>query len=232
MIRTYLGLICLVCVVCFASDSANAQLGPFSQDFETLTPTGETGDGMGNSDLDLDGWQVNGLAFNGAVGDVSEFLFFYGNFPAPNFIGNPGFSGIVTNQGTGGQGDIHLNTYSDYAQGVAHPGNTAWVETRIFQEQTITAADLGTTWDLSFEFKRNVEVDDTGAATDFGPNGNTQTFAYVRVLDAVSETFATLGECEVDTTAADADIWTVDVGTLEIDPVSYTHLTLPTKRIV
>ena len=109
-----------------------------------------------------------------------------------------------------------MNIFSDFNEPNAHGGATgdAYVEARVFQEQIIGAGDLGTTVDFDFEFKRNFELN----TTDFGPTGNTNTFAYVRVLDLLGGSFATLAEVEFETTGAGLTNWTQQQISLAIAP--------------
>jgi hypothetical protein len=66
---------------------------------------------------------------------------------------------------------------------------------------------------FDFEFKRNFD-----GTTDFGPTGNTNSFAFVRVLNQLDETFFTLVEDEFETTDADGATWAQGQVTLTIDP--------------
>ena len=179
--------------------SAQADLASYSQDFEGMDTAAS---GTGPTNLSDDGWLINGIGWVGNVGDFSTFDYFYGNFPANNTAGTM-FSGIVDGQGGASQGNRHLNVYSDYNNADAHSNGTHWVETRIFQEQTIGAADLGMDYNLSFDYKRNFE----NGTDDFGPSGTTQTFAYVRVLDSIGGSFATLEEQTFETTGAGLSTW-------------------------
>ena len=136
----------------FFTASASAQLVDYSQDFEGFTSAldVENNGDAGSSDISDDGWLVNGTVFSGTPDAPGAFQFFFGNFPAPNFSTNAGFTGIVADQGTGGQGTRHLNVFSDFNEGISHGGEVgdAFIEARVFQEQTIGAADLGSTVDF------------------------------------------------------------------------------------
>jgi len=74
---------------------------------------------------------------------------------APN---GPQISALVTGQGGVPQGDQQLSVYSDYecCQGTneGHFNGTDLVETNVFRERTIDAADVGTTIVVSFDAKR------------------------------------------------------------------------------
>ncbi len=57
--------------------------------------------------------------------------------------------------GEGGpaQGDQQVVIYSDYNNGNHFDGSGAFIEANFFQEQLITAADIGTTWRFEFDAK-------------------------------------------------------------------------------
>jgi hypothetical protein len=75
----------------------------------------------------------------------------YGPFSAPN--GTPGFCSIALGQGGDPQGAQVLVIYSDYNNGANQEAGNL-VEANTFQERTIGAADVGTTWVFSFDAKR------------------------------------------------------------------------------
>jgi len=206
------------CIVAVAATAAPAQLTTYSQDFEGFTSALDipnAGD-PGSSEIADDGFLVNGSVFAGTPDAPGAFNFFFGNFPAPNFSTNAGFTGIVADQGNGtAQGTRHLNVFSDFNEGLSHGGADGdfFIDARAFQEQTIGAADVGTTAVFDFEFKRNNELN----VNDFGPSGNTETFAFVRVLDSVSGTFATLAETNFETTNADLINFSTGQISLDID---------------
>lgn len=189
---------CTLVAAVFAG-SAQADLSSYSQDFEAMATAASN---AGNADLSADGWQINGIAWLGDVDDASTFQYFYGNFPANNADGAQ-FSGIVDAQGGATQGNRHLNVFSDYNNADAHANATSWVETRIFQEQTIGAPDVGQTYSLNFDYKRNFE----NGTDDFGPSGSTEAFAFVRVLDSIGGSFATIEEQTFETTGAALSAW-------------------------
>ena len=205
-----------VATVSYGQDLPDPPLTDYSQDFEGLTLAGDVpvNEEPGFDALSSDGWMVAGSNFFGTPDAFGEFNFFFGNFPAPNYAQNDGFSGVVANQGTGGQGLQHLNVFTDFGERVAHDGVDNVLDARVFQEQTIGAADLGETVSFEFEFKRNFENN----TDDFGPNGNTQTFAFVRVLNSLDTTFATLAETNIETTSAELSTWTQGEAELFIDP--------------
>jgi hypothetical protein len=129
-----------------------ADLAPYSQDFEGL-------DQSDGGALAADGWLVYGNVF----GPFPNWWWWYGYgaFPAPN---HPwGFSSIVTGEGGAAQGEQQLNVYSDYGNG--NHGYPAWIESNVFEERTIGAADVGSTWRFEFDAKRgNIELNSTASA--------------------------------------------------------------------
>ncbi len=132
---------------------SSAGLVAYSQNFEGLSGPGA---------LSGVGFQVSGLLFDGNTGvnpPYGTFKFFYGNFPAPN---GTGFSAIAGGDGGPAQGTQYLNAYSDY--NCCGPGTTNeghfdssapfdYVQSNVFQEQTIGPADIGSTWTLTFDAK-------------------------------------------------------------------------------
>ncbi len=119
--------------------ASRADLAVYSQNFEGLVQSSP-------SALSGDGWVVYGNVFSPSW----AYLYGYGPFPAPNNTG--AFSGIDINQGGAGQGVQQLVVYSDYANGDHANGN--WVESNVYQQQAIGAADVGSTWDLTFDAKK------------------------------------------------------------------------------
>lgn len=197
-------------VAAVAVGSAHADLTPYSQDFEGMETAVSN---AGAANLSDDGWLINGIAWAGDVDDNSTFEFFYGNFGANNSDGAQ-FSGIIDAQGGATQGNRHLNVFSDYNNAPAHADGTSWVETRVFREQTVGAADVGMTYSWTFDYKRNFE----NGTDDFGPAGSSETFAYVRVLDSIGGSFATLEEQTFETTTAAAlSTWNTGMVNFTID---------------
>jgi hypothetical protein len=136
--------------LCLASTASWADVGPYSQDFEGL-------DQADPNALAADGWLVFGNVFNS---DWS-YAYGYGPFPAPN--GGAAFSAIDAGQGGPEQGAQQLSVYSDYNNG--DHGNGKWIEANVFQERTIGAADIGSTWLFKFDAKRgNIEGRTTARA--------------------------------------------------------------------
>jgi len=117
-----------------------ADLLPYAQDFEGMVPT-DVGA------LSSDGWLVYGNVFDPSM----NYLYGYGAFPAPNG-GPPAFCVLVTDQGGPTQGSAQLSVLSDYENTGHAVGN--WIESNVFQERTIGAADVGQRWYFEFDAKR------------------------------------------------------------------------------
>lgn len=134
----------------------------------------------GPTALSGDGWLVFG----------TDHIGNYGPFPAPN--GGQAFSSIATGAGGPNQGLRYLNVYSDYGNSGAH-GTGNFVNALVFQQQTIGAGNVGQTAMLSFDYRAN-----PANVT----NGNTTTFAFIKVLKQTDNSFNELGVVEWDTTVA------------------------------
>jgi hypothetical protein len=145
----------LAAAVLFLAPTAGwADLAPYSQDFEGL-------DQAYADALADDGWLVYGNVF----GPYPEWWWWYGYgpYPAPNGGPYPAFCAIDVGQGGPEQGEQQLVVFSDYNNG-SH-GAPAWIESNVFQELTIGAADVGTTWRFEFDAKRgNIELDSMASA--------------------------------------------------------------------
>ena len=128
-------------LLCVVSTSSRADLAPYSQDFEGLVQSDPAA-------LANDGWKVFGNVF----GPDWSYWYGYGPFPAPN--GGPGFCAIDAGQGDPAQGNQQLVVYSDYNNGNQGDGSNAIIEANVFHEQTIGAADVGSTWVFEFDAKR------------------------------------------------------------------------------
>ncbi len=139
-------------LLCVVSTASRADLAPYSQDFEGLVQSDPAA-------LANDGWKVFGNVFGPDWG----YWYGYGPFPAPN--GGPGFCAIDAGQGGPAQGNQQLVVYSDYNNGNHGDGSNAIIEANVFHEQTIGAADVGSTWRLKFDAKRgNIEAGTLAAA--------------------------------------------------------------------
>lgn len=120
--------------------TSQAQISAYSQDFETLAPA-EPFPGSNNA-LANDGWQY----FVNVYNPDWSYAYQYGAFPAPNSLA--GISAV----GTGGSvpGNQNMGVYSDYTNNLAHDSGQ-WVQTSVFQLQTIGASDVGTPWKFQFD---------------------------------------------------------------------------------
>ena len=160
-----------------ASLSTHAALSSYSQNFESLVATS-------GSALSGDGWKVFANVYN----PDTTVAYSYGPFNAPN--GTPGFSSVATGQGGPAQGNQQLVVYSDYNNG--DQANGLRIEANVFRQQTIAAADAGTTWVFEFDAKHG----------DLVPNSTA--FAFLKTLDPLSG-FATTNFLQIETTSISAD---------------------------
>lgn len=133
-------ILAAVVLMALAPTVSQADLASYSQDFEGLVQADPGA--LGN-----DGWLVFGNVFDSGGG----YLYGYGVFPAPNNSG--GFSAIASGQGGPAQGAQQLSIYSDYnsLEHINMTGNL--VESNVFQEQTVAAGDVGSTWQFDFDAK-------------------------------------------------------------------------------
>lgn len=120
--------------------ASRADLTPYSQDFETLVQSDPAA-------LANDGWLVFGNVFDPTG---TTYLYGYGPFPAPNT--GAAFCAIDVGQGGPPQGSQQLSVYSDYNN--TDHGLGYRIESNVFHEQTIGAADVGNTWVFQFDAKR------------------------------------------------------------------------------
>lgn len=175
------GLTALVfsATVAFAPNSS--ALSTYTQDFEGMTPNQGFSSAPGEvpifvNDLEADGWQIYGIAYetNPYNNPGAAIAGQYGAFPAAN--GDPGsIQGVATGQGGDPQGDVVLSKYSDYnntdqvycdpdvVNCVPEPG--FYISASTYQEQTIDAGDVGSTWRFSYDAKiGNMELDSSAFA--------------------------------------------------------------------
>jgi hypothetical protein len=131
--------------------TAWADLTPYSQDFEGMELAT-----AGSTALSDDGW----LVFGNVYAPGGGYLYGYGPFPAPN--DGAAFCAVVTGQGGVPQGDRQLSVFSDYNNG--DHGNGNLIESNVFQEQTVGAADVGSTWTFEFDAKLGNLVSPSTAA--------------------------------------------------------------------
>jgi len=130
-------------LVCLAPTLVLADLAPYSQDFEGLVPAPQD---LPASSLGENGWLVFGNVFDAGW----NYLYGYGPFPAPNT--GQAFCAVVAGEGGDGQGAQQLDVFSDYNNGGHAFGQ--FIESNVFQERVIGAADVGTTWRFEFDAKR------------------------------------------------------------------------------
>lgn len=169
--------------------TGHAQLTPYSQDFEALSQT----DSAALSD---DGWIVYGNVF---TADTTWF-YGYGTFPAPNH--NLAFCQIDTGQGGPEQGHQQLIVFSDYENG--DHGLGYLIESNVFQEQTISAADVNDIWSFEFQHKHgNIE-------------GSTSAKAFIKTIDPANNWNMT-NFITVDMTLSDS-LWDGASLQIGIDP--------------
>lgn len=139
-----------------------ADILPYSQNFEAMAPTDPGA-------LGADGWLVYGNVFSPSM----AYLYGYGPNPAPNNQppGPPGpaFSQVVGGQGGASQGAVQKAVISDYENTGHSAGN--WIESNVYQERTIGAANVGQTWYFEFDAKKG---DLAGA---------TRAIAFIKTLD-------------------------------------------------
>lgn len=136
----------LICL----SPLAGQAITPYSQDFEMLIQPDTSA--LGN-----DGW----LVYGNVSDPLGNYLYGYGPFPAPN----DGFAFCQIDQNQGGveQGFQQLSVFSDYNNADHAVGNL--IESNVFQEQTVAAADVGDVWSFAFQAKRgNLVAPSTAAA--------------------------------------------------------------------
>ncbi|MEM9418604.1 MAG: PEP-CTERM sorting domain-containing protein [Planctomycetota bacterium] len=133
MIRRLTTVLCTGLLSATLAPASMAALSSYSQDFDGLNAASPTA-------LEDDGWRV----FVNVFDPADAYLGGYG-FAAPN--GGPSASAIVQGEPAGNQ---QLSVYSDYNNtGDHNAGN--FVETNVFQEQNISAGDVGETYIFSFD---------------------------------------------------------------------------------
>ena len=137
-----------IAILCLATTAGWAQLAPYSQDFEGLmVPNPEDPDSTAG-ELANDGWLVFANVFNYPDG---WYWYNYGPFPAPN--GTGGFSEVRGIPGTASQGSRAMVVYNDYNNG-GHGAGNQLIEANVFQEQIVSADDVGATWLFEFDARR------------------------------------------------------------------------------
>jgi hypothetical protein len=181
-------IVAVLLMACMIPVSAFAQLAPYSQDFEGLTQSDPGA-------LAADGW----LVFANVFGPDWAYWYGYGVFGAPN--DGLAFCQIVLGEGGGEQGDQQLVTFSDY-QNADHAAG-AFIETNLFQEQTVVADNVGQTWVFDFQAKMGNLVDPSTA------------LAFIKTLDP-NAGYATTNFITEDMTSIDST-WGSYSLTIDID---------------
>lgn len=172
-----------------------AGLQSYFQDFEGLASADPLA-------LQNDGYKI----FANVRDPLGNPLYSYGVFGAPN--GGAGFSSLATGNGGPYQGAQYLNVYSDYGNG--DHGNGNYIEALVFREQPIGLANVGQTWRLAFDVLRNPTVTNG--------QGDSTMFAFIKVLQSSTGSFATLAELEVESTDASDTHWASFAVDLPVDP--------------
>jgi len=153
--------------------SSDAALVNYNQDFEGLNRSSSAA--LGN-----DGWLVFANVFDA---DKTTYLSDYGVNSAPN--GGAGFSSVIAGQGGSKQGAQQLTVFNDYNNAGHATGQ--WIETLLYQEQTITTADAGATLSFMFDAKKGYI------------SGESTAQAFIRTLNA-GDGFAFTNNIVLDTT--------------------------------
>ncbi|MHC4180863.1 MAG: hypothetical protein ACYSWU_25465, partial [Planctomycetota bacterium] len=140
--RLLVKMILATALLCLAPVASWADLAPYGQDFEGLVPAPQAP----ASSLGDDGW----LFFANGFDASGNWLFGYGPFPSPNH--GEAISAVASGQGGFPQGEQQLSVFSNYGDpvhGVCDDSTSEdciFLESNVFQEQVIGAADVGTTW--------------------------------------------------------------------------------------
>jgi hypothetical protein len=162
-------------LTCLLPVGANAQIVPFSEDFEGLDQTDELA--LGNA-----GWLVFGNVFSSG----GSYLYGYGPEPAPNNPAQPAFSQITIDEGGDEQGTQQISVISDY-ENLDHAFFNL-IEANVYQEFTIDATNVGQRWIFQFDAKRG----------DLAPPSTAA--AFIKTIDPASG-FSTSNFLTVDTSA-------------------------------
>jgi hypothetical protein len=163
-----------VLLACLLPVGADAQIVPYSEDFEGLGQADP--DALGNA-----GW----LYFGNVYTSEGAFLYGYGPGPAPNNPDAPAFSQMASGEGGAEQGAQQISAISDY-ENLDHAFFNI-IESNIFQEVTIDATNVGQRWAFQFDAKRGDLVPPSTAA------------AFIKTIDPANGFIAT-NFLTVDTT--------------------------------
>ena len=121
-----------------------AALVNYSQDFETLNQADPTA-------LMIDGWRIYTNVYDT---DRTTLLYDEGVFVAPN--GVAGFSTITVTDS-----NQQLKVFSDYTN--TDQGDGKWIEALVFQQQLISAADVGSILSFTFDVKQGDQIPDSSS---------------------------------------------------------------------
>ena len=164
----------------------------YTQNFESLVKT------QANA-LSSDGWLVGANVFD----SNGNFVYNYFSFPAPN--GGGAFSAIADGAAGPAQGVQYMNVYSDYNNadhGFNSGGVRRYIDALVFQERTISSSYVGAgkSFSFSFDYLKNPNA---------GPNGDgdSKTYAFIKVLKSSDSSYALLGSVEFETTGASTSTW-------------------------
>ena len=195
MQHTFKQLFFLVVAAVFALP-IHAQISDFSEDFESVDPTSATA----ISEL---GFVTFGNVFDSGL----NFCYGYGPDPAPNSTNDStpdAFSGIAIDVGGGLNS---LNIFSDYQNGDHNNGK--FIQANVFREVTPDANDVGRNVCFEFDFR--------AADAPNGPSGQTETFAFIRVIDP-DNMFALVDEFLFETTMATTEFQS---GAIEVEIIPF-----------
>lgn len=169
----------------------------YQQDFESLDRTNSAA-------LAADGWVVYGNVFDAAT---DAYLYGYGPFEAPT--DGAAFCAISAGQGGPNQGDQQLSVYNDYNNG--DHANGRLIESNVYRERTIVAADVGRTISFGFDAKRGNINDPADPLCPCTSKAN----AFLKTLNPIAG-FVTTNLARQNTTALPED-WTRYEISLPID---------------
>jgi hypothetical protein len=133
------------------------------------------------------------LVFGNVFDPSFNYLYGYGPFDAPNSSAAgvaDAFCGIASGEGGASQGTNQLSVFSDYQNPDHANGNL--IESNVFQERTIGAGDVGTTWFFEFDAKLGNLVSPTTA------------LAFIKTLDP-NNGYALTNFLKVNMTVAPAE---------------------------
>ncbi len=167
--------------------SGNTALTNYSENFESLTATSSTA----LSDAGF-------LIYSNTYTDQGLTNLVSSTGPQPARNDYRAFAQVVTGQGDTDQGAQQLRSLSNY---LTIDQSSLYVDALTLQQQSISTADLGTTWSFSFDAKQG---DITGTSS---------AFAWIRAIDGG----VTVGEEMLDTTSLGFN-WGSYALSLYIDP--------------